>query len=158
LERLWKKINPYLRFHRPRIRSPREAQKKKQQSKSGIIVLIIVAVVLLIGLIVGVVFLLRADNATTGRVRDVFIIFMALESIVLGVVMIILIIQLATLINLLQNEIKPIIQSTSETVNTLKGTAQFLSDNLTEPVIRLNSFLAGIKQFMDLMRPGRSKR
>jgi uncharacterized membrane protein YjgN (DUF898 family) len=132
--------------------------EKEQQSKSGMIGLIIVAVVVLIGLIVGAVFLLRADNATTGRVRDVFIIFMALESIVLGVVMIILIIQLATLINLLQNEIKPIIQSTNETVNTLKGTAVFLSENLTEPVIRLNAFLAGFKQFTDMMRPRRSKR
>jgi hypothetical protein len=132
--------------------------EKEQQSKSGMIGLIVVAAIVLIGLIVGAVFLLRADNATTGRVRDVFIILMALESIVLGVVMIILIIQLATLINLLQNEIKPIIQSTNETVNTLKGTAVFLSENLTEPVIRLNVFLAGLKQFTDMMRPRRSKR
>ncbi|HEX9019006.1 MAG TPA: hypothetical protein VF806_07455 [Anaerolineaceae bacterium] len=119
--------------------------------------LIIGAVVLILVVIAGAVLLLRSDNATTGRVRDIFIILMALESLVIGVALVILIIQLATLINLLQNELKPIIQSTNDTVNTLRGTVTFLSDNITEPVIKLNTYLAGIKQFFDLMRPGRSK-
>src|SRR5574338_1016894 len=113
--------------------------------------LIVVAVLVLIAIIVGIVLLLRADNDTTGRVRDLFIILMALESIVIGAALIILIVQLATLINLLQNELKPIIQSTSETVNTLKGTVSFIGDNVTEPIIKLNAYLAGIKQFFDLM-------
>jgi len=119
--------------------------------------LIIAGLVFFVLIIVGVVFLLRADNATTGRVRDVFIILMALESFVLGIAMIILIVQLATLINLLQNEIKPIITSTNETVNTLRGTVSFLSDNISEPVIRLNAYLASIKQFIDIIRPSRHK-
>lgn len=124
-----------------------------QKSKTPII-LVGVGVVIIILLIVAVVLLLRSDNETTGRVRDVFIIFMALESFVLGAAMIILIVQLATLINLLQNEVKPILNSTNETVNTLRGTVSFLSDNLTEPVIKLNSYLAGLKTFFDVMRPG----
>ncbi len=137
--------------------SERGAGTSDQQSKAPV-GLIIAGVVILILLIVAVVFLLRADNDTTGRVRDVFIIFMALESIVIGVALVVLIVQLATLINLLQNEIRPIIKSTNETVNTLKGTVAFLSDNLSEPVINLNAYLAGIKQFFDLLRPGRTKR
>ncbi len=64
----------------------------------------------------------------------------------------ILIIQLSTLINLLQNEIRPIIDSTSETVNTLKGTAQFVSNNLTEPVIKMNQLMAMIKQLFGLRK------
>jgi hypothetical protein len=120
--------------------------------------LIIVAVVVLIAIIAGIVLLLRADNDTTGRVRDLFIILMALESIVIGAALIILIVQLATLINLLQNELKPIIESTSETVNTLKGTVSFIGDNVTEPIIKLNAYLAGIKTFFDLMSPRRKRR
>jgi uncharacterized membrane protein (UPF0182 family) len=137
--------------------SERGAGISDQQSKAPV-GLIIAGIVVLILLIVAVVFLLRADNDTTGRVRDVFIIFMALESIVIGAALVVLIVQLATLINLLQNEIRPIIKSTNETVNTLKGTVTFLSDNLSEPVINLNAYLAGIKQFFDLLRPGRTKR
>jgi len=87
----------------------------------------------------------------------VFIIFMALESFVRGVALIILIVQLATLINLLQNEVKPILNSTNETVNTLRGTVTFLSDNMTEPVIKVNSYVAGIKTFFDVMRPKRGR-
>jgi hypothetical protein len=128
------------------------------QSKTPVI-LIGVGVLVVILIVVAAVLLLRADNQTTGRVRDVFIIFMALESLIIGAALVVLIVQLATLINLLQNEIKPIITSTSETVNTLKGTISFLSNNLSEPVITLNAYLAGIKQFFDVMRPGgRSKR
>lgn len=122
------------------------------------IILGVVGLVIVILIIVAAVLLLRADNQTTGRVRDVFIIFMALESLVIGAALIILIVQLARLINLLQNDIKPIIRSTSDTVDTLRGTAEFISNNLTEPVIKLNSYMAGIKQFFDLMRPGRSRR
>jgi amino acid permease len=80
---------------------------------------------------------------------------MALESLLLGVALVILIIQLAILINLLQNEIKPILNSTNETVNTLRGTATFLSDNLVEPVIKLNEYLAAFKRLFDFLRPGR---
>ena len=116
----------------------------------------IIAGVLIIGLLItGVVLLLRSDNDTTARVRDVFIIFMALESLVIGVALVVLIVQLATLINLLNNEIRPIIQSTNDTVNTIKGTMTFLSDNLSEPVIKLNEFMAGFRKFFEIIRPGK---
>jgi hypothetical protein len=52
---------------------------------------------------------------------------------------------------LLQNEIKPILQTTNETVNTLRGTTIFLSNNLVEPVIKLNEYLAGLKRLFDLI-------
>ncbi len=132
---------------------PQEEQKSRPP-----VGLIIGGIVILLLLIAGAVLLLMASNDTTARVRDVFIIFMALESLVIGVAMIILIIQLATLINLLQNELKPIIHSTNETVNTLRGTVTFLSENLSEPVIQINAYLAGIKQFFNVMRPRRPRR
>jgi uncharacterized membrane protein len=112
--------------------------------------IIILAVLITVALVVlALIFLLDKDNtAMTEQIRDVFIIFMALVSLIIGAAMVVLIIQLATLINLLQNEIRPIIHSTNETVNTLKGTAQFLSDNLTEPVIKINTFAAKIRRII----------
>lgn len=123
--------------------------------KKTLYTVIAVAVVLLALLIVGAVFLMRADIATTSRVRDIFIIFMALESMVIGVALVILIVQLATLINLLQNEVKPILDATNETANTLRGTATFISNNLSEPVIKLNEYMAALKKMMDILRPSR---
>jgi len=127
----------------------------KRQRK--IVIGIVLGVIfLLVIIITGVVFLLNTGT-DTGRFRDIFIIFMALESLVIGLVLIILIWQLARLINLLQNEIKPIIASTNETVNTLRGTTRFLSDNMVEPVIKINEYLAGLQQVFRLVRPNRKE-
>ena len=101
------------------------------------------------GLVAFAVFLLTGNANTTAVIRDVFIIFMALESLVIGMVLIVLVFQLARLTNLLQNEIKPILDSTNETVSTLRGTTKFLSDNLAEPVIKLNEYLAGSAIFLE---------
>ncbi|MEA4907444.1 MAG: hypothetical protein GYA17_01070 [Chloroflexi bacterium] len=116
---------------------------------------VVAVVVILAVLIAGVVFLVNQDSAGTSHIRDIFIILMALESLVIGVALVILIVQLAILINLLQNEIRPIVKSTNETVNTLRGTVTFMSNNLTEPVIKLNQYLAGLKKISELVRPGR---
>lgn len=119
---------------------------------AGIIAIVVVVVLLIIG---GIVLLALAPESTTAKVRDIFIIVMALESLVLGVAVIVLIVQVATLINLLQNEIKPILDSTNETVNHLRGTTQFLSNNLVEPVMKLNEYLAGLRKLFDFIRPDR---
>jgi hypothetical protein len=115
---------------------------------------IIVAAVILLGtLVTSVVLLLlpSTDASTVSRIRDVFIILMALESLLIGLVLIVLIVQLARLTNLLQNEIKPILDSTNETVSTLRGTTAFLSTNLVEPVIKLNQSLAALHKLVELL-------
>lgn len=119
--------------------------------KKPILAIVIVAL-LVIGLIVGLFFLARAEGQVVSQVRDIFIILMALMMVVIGVAMVVLIIQLANLTNLLQHEIKPILHSTTDTVNTLKGTIRFLSDNVSEPVIKLNESLASVKKLVDIFR------
>ncbi len=134
----------------PEKSSPQPTAQNRQAA--GLIAAVVVVVLLLIG---GIVLLALAPESTTAKVRDIFIIVMALESLVLGVAVIVLIVQIATLINLLQNEIKPILDSTNETVSHLRGTTQFLSNNLVEPVLKLNEYLAGLKKFFDFIRPDR---
>jgi hypothetical protein len=68
----------------------------------------------------------------------------------IGWVLIILIIQLAKLVNMLQNEVQPMIESTNEAVNTIRGTSIFISENLTEPIIKLNSYVAALNQFTSI--------
>lgn len=131
---------------------------EKKDNKGVIIGISIAAIILIGGLIAFAVFLLRGDSGTTEKIRDVFIIFMALESMVIGLALIILIVQLAQLSNLLQNEVKPILDSTQETVSTLRGTTRFLSDNLVEPVIKLNQYLAGLQAITKFVRPARKRK
>ena len=97
------------------------------------------------------IFFLLQPSTPTDRIRDVFIIVVALESLVIGVALIILIVQLASLINLLQNEVRPILRSTTDTVNNLRGTVEFLGENVVEPVIKLNGYLAGMTRVIELM-------
>lgn len=115
-------------------------------NKKYVIIAITVSIVVIALIVFASYFLLTSDPGVTEKIRDVFIIFMAFVSLVIGVALVILIVQLSLLINLLQNEIRPIINSTSETVNTVKGTTQFLSQNLTEPVIKVNQALAVIRK------------
>lgn len=128
---------------------PAETVDIKRQRKFvvGIVIIALVAIAT-IGL---AIWGLLQNSATTAKVRDIFLIFMAFESLIIGAALVILVIQIASLINLLQNEVKPILKSTSETVNTLRGTTEFLSENMVEPVIKLNSYLAGFKKFTDII-------
>lgn len=120
--------------------------------KQRLIVIVVVAIILLLiaGLVFAVIGLLQ-DSATTAKIRDIFIIFMAFESLIIGAALVILVIQVASLVNLIQNEVRPILKSTSETIDTLRGTTAFLSENMVEPVIKLNSYMAGFKKLTDLM-------
>lgn len=137
---------------------PPAEPEKPPRSNSRIWVVVVIAVVIIALIVTGIVLLAIAPEGTTARVRDIFIIFMALESLVLGAGLVILIIQVATLINLLQNEIKPILDSTHETVNTLRGTTEFLSNNMVEPVMKLNEYLAGFRKFFEIIRPNKGNR
>lgn len=117
-------------------------------TKRVIWVVVLIAILVFAGLVTGAIFLLNTDAATAAKVRDVFIIFMAFESIIIGAALVILTIQLAILINLIQNEIKPILDTTNETISTIRGTANFLSSNLVEPVIKLNEYVAALRKIV----------
>jgi uncharacterized membrane protein len=134
---------------------PSDKQPSTSDAQRRLIGVVAGVVIVLLLIIAGIVLLALAPAETTARVRDIFIIVLALESLLLGVALIILIIQLAVLINLLQNEVKPILEATQETINNLRGTTVFLSNNLVEPVIKLNEYLAGLKKVLDLLRLGR---
>jgi hypothetical protein len=97
------------------------------------------------------IFFLLQPSTPTDKIRDVFIIVVALESLVIGVALVVLIVQLAGLINLLQNEVRPILKATNDTVNNLRGTAEFLGENVVEPVIKLNGYMAGLNRMLELM-------
>jgi hypothetical protein len=125
--------------------------QSKSGSKSKIIWVVIAGLIILGALIAGVAFLARTDSLTTSHIRDIFIIVLALESLIIGAALVILVVQLALLINLLQNEIKPILETTRRTVNTLKGTTTFLSEHAVKPVIGLSSMGAGVKRLIEII-------
>ncbi len=115
------------------------------------VILGVVVLLLVIAGVVAAVYFMVQNPPATSVIRDIFIIFMAVESLFIGLTLVVLMVQLARLTNLLQHEIKPILESTNETVNTVRGTAIFVSENLVDPVMKLNSYVAALSKFFELM-------
>lgn len=99
-----------------------------------------------------VVVLLMLDPARTANIRDIVIVLFAvallLINIVIGVLLIVLVFRLQELLGFLRSELVPLIRNASETMQTVKGTASFVSDNVARPVIKLAGFTAGVQQVL----------
>ena len=129
-----------------------KAEAEKQQRV--IVTWSIIGIVAILALLAtAIYFLLRpqTDVETVGKIRDVFITVMALESLLIGREVFVLIVKVDSLVSLPQNEFKPTLQATPETVNNLRGTAEFLGENVVGPVIKLNGYLAGLQRVIELM-------
>lgn len=85
--------------------------------------------------------------ALVSVIRDLMLIFLILQAILIGVALIAMVVQLSALVNLLQNEIQPILDSTQQASKTVTGTAQFISQRVTTPVVRTFAILAGARAF-----------
>lgn len=136
---------------RSTVSEPPASPTIPEQPQRNIVVPIVIGVIVLLVLLGVAIFFLLQPTTPTDKIRDVFIIVVALETLVIGVALIVLIVQLASLINLLQNEVKPILTATTDTVNTLRGTVEFLSENAVEPVVKLNGYVAGLTRMLELM-------
>ena len=112
-------------------------------------------VVLLAVLILAITAMVRNPDATE-LIRDIVIVLVAGETLILGIVLVTLIVQLARLSALLENELRPMLESTNETLGTLRGTSQFLSKNMVQPVMKANSSVAAVRRALGLFRVGRN--
>ena len=135
----------------PLTREQLALQREAERKQKIILASVITAIVFILVLLGVAIFFLLQPGTPTDKIRDVFIIVLALESLIIGAALVVLIVQLASLINLIQNEVRPILNATSETVNTLRGTVEFLGENVVEPVVKLNGYLAGLRRMLELM-------
>jgi len=89
------------------------------------------------------------DNQVLIRVlaglRDFVIVVLLLVGIAIAVALVALAFQLNVLIAMLRDEIKPLLRDTRETLTTVRGTATFVSRNVTRPVIQAASFVASVQ-------------
>ena len=87
-------------------------------------------------------------------IRDLAIIFLALESIVVLVLLSILIWQIWRLMVMLQTEIKPLVRDAQDTVSTVRGTTTFMSENVVTPVMEASSKVAGYRRTVQVLLAG----
>jgi hypothetical protein len=83
--------------------------------------------------------------------RDIAIILLALESIVVLALLSILTIQVMRLVRLLREEVMPILRSTQDTVTTVRGTTDFMTDHLVQPVVKVTSYAAGAREAISVL-------
>ena len=129
---------------------------KQSQEKSLVkplyVVLGIVVILLLAGLFIwGMVTLAQSYSSSIEAVRDMFIIVLALESCLFGIVLLILLVMVIRLVNMLEFEIKPILEKTNDALGTVRGTTQFVSQNVIQPVSRIRIQAAGIKKAIKVL-------
>lgn len=84
--------------------------------------------------------------STVELLRDWSIIFLALSTLVAQVILVMLLLEMRSLSKMLRENIYPILQSTDETVRTVRGTSVFVSDNVVSPVVKVSSFAAGVSE------------
>ncbi|MCA1553705.1 MAG: hypothetical protein LC737_04940 [Chloroflexi bacterium] len=96
-------------------------------------------------------------HETIAIIRDLFIILLALVSVVVVVLMAWLLIELRGLTRLIRDEVKPILQSAQDTVSTVRGTTSFVSENVVAPFVKISSFVAGARALVDTLA-GRDKK
>lgn len=128
-----------------------QVDEDRRSLKSTLIIIVIAVVAMTAGLIVVGVLLVRSstDPATSSgvqMVRDMFVILLALELLVIGAAFTVLLLQIARFVNLLSNEVDPILKTTSDTVHTVHGTVIFINKNLTDPLIKTSGVVAGMRR------------
>lgn len=79
-------------------------------------------------------------------VRDVAIVLLALETLVIGALLAITLLQIRSLVRVLRDEVLPMLQSANDTVTTVKGTTRFVSDTVVSPIIKVTSVSTGTLQ------------
>jgi len=89
--------------------------------------------------------------------RDVAIIILALESIIIGILLVFLIFQIQGLIRLLKEEIQPILDSVNETASTVRGTTAFVSDTVVSPVMRIAGLISALRRIIDVLTRRRAE-
>lgn len=129
---------------------PQEEQENPKVMRYIMIGLGGLAAFIVISLIVAIIAgLTNSEGLASGFriIRDFLIIILALQGIFISIAMVVLIVQLSSLINLLSNEVKPILDELRDTATTARGTAQFVSKNVADPVIKVAATAAGVRSF-----------
>ena len=98
---------------------------------------------------------------TTETIRDLVIIMVALGSLLLYVLLGILAWQIWRLTKLIQTEIKPLLNDAQETLNTVRSTANFMSDNVVAPTTQAVSKATGARRtasvLLNELLPGKNR-
>ncbi len=108
-------------------------------------IIIGVAAALITAVLALTLWFLLTHPVVTGAITDISIIVLALVVLVMNVFLIVMMWQIIRLIDFLLFELKPVLESLQETTSTVRGTASFVSEEFSSPVIDAKAKAAGFK-------------
>ena len=125
-----------------------ERQMRRRMVLIGIGIAVI-AVLILLG------FAAMIAAGVIDEVRDVLIILLATESLIVGGVTLLLLYQVIMLVTLLREELIPLIQSTQETVNSARGTTVYVSRKIIVPSAKAATTVARLQTMARVLFKGK---
>ncbi len=135
------------------IPTPAEARLKR-----NLILSLVIVGVLMLGMIALLVVLAveayrsptqpSPGAAVVSLLRDAAIILVAFETLLIGILLIVLTIQVQALVSLLRDEMRPMLETINDTLATVRGTTQFVSHHMVSPTIQAASFMAGVRRVL----------
>ena len=125
-----------------------ERQMRRRMILIGIGILVILVLVLFS-------FALLIAAGVIDIVRDVVIILLATESLVIGGVTLFLLYQMIMLVTLLREELIPLIQSAQETVNSARGTTVYVSRKIVVPSAKAATTVARLQAMARVLFRGK---
>ncbi len=125
-----------------------ERQMRRRMILIGIGIAVI-AVLILLG------FAAMIAAGVIDEVRDVVIILLATESLVIGGVTLFLLYQMIMLITLFREELIPLIQSAQETVNSARGTTVYVSRKIVVPTAKAATTVARVQAMARVLFKGK---
>jgi hypothetical protein len=95
--------------------------------------------------------LAAGEVAPTMRLRDIAIVVLALETLAVMVLLLIIAVLIFVVIVLIYDRMVPVLEqvnrtatSVADTVQTVRGTTEFVSERVVSPVIEVSSYASGV--------------
>ncbi len=125
-----------------------ERQMRRRTTLIGIGIAVIAVLILL-----GFVFMIAAG--IIDKVRDIVIILLAAESLLIGGVTLFLLYQMIMLLTLIREELIPLIHSAQDTVNSARGTAVYVSRRIIAPSAKAATTVARMQAMARVLFKGK---
>ncbi len=133
---------------KPVVMTEAERQMRRRLTLIGIAIAIIVVVIIL-----GFAGMIAAG--VIDEVRDIVIILLATESLIIGGVTLFLLYQIIMLVTLIHEELIPLIQSAQDTVNSARGTTVYVSRKIVVPSVRAATTMARLQTMARVLFKGK---
>lgn len=125
-----------------------ERQMRRRMTLIGIGIAVI-AVLILLG------FAAMIAAGVIDEVRDIVIILLAVESLIIGGVTLFLLYQMIMLLTLIREELIPLIQSAQDTVNSARGTTVYVSRKIVVPSAKAATTVARLQAMARVLFKGK---